>query len=72
MFYPSTDPQLFAQSVQKVKLLDCARLLPAHHSLFVPLELVERIDRAFSDLRERGQLFQGAGIFAFGEFQIHI
>ncbi len=71
-FYPSTDPLLFYQSVQKVQTLDFDRLLPAHHQLTVPSDIAGRISGAFADLKKRGLLHRGAGIFNFGDFQLHI
>lgn len=71
-FYPTTDPYLFHQSVRKLKTLDIKRLFPGHHQMRVPLDIIERIDQAFAGLEERGLLHQGAGIFSFGDFQIHI
>ncbi len=71
-FYPTTDPQLFMQSVKKVRRLEINRVLPAHHKLFVPVDLIIRIEKAFIGLEKDGKLVQGSGIFDFGEFQIHI
>lgn len=71
-FYPTTDPHLFYQSIKKIQTLDFNRLLPAHHQLTVPSDIVGRISSAFAGLKERGLLHQGAGIFNFGDFQLHI
>ncbi len=71
-FYPTTDPQLFYWSVKRIEALDIDRLLPAHHQLTIPPDLTDRIVEAFAGLEERGLLHQGAGIFSFGDFQIHI
>ncbi len=71
-FYPTTDPQLFMQSVKKVRRLEINRVLPAHHQLSVPVDLIDRIEKAFTGLEKDGKLVQGSGIFDFGEFQIHI
>lgn len=71
-FYPTTDPQLFAASVKKVQRLNISRVLPAHHELAIPVDLIDRIDSAFNGLARSGKLKQGSGIFEFGDFQIHI
>lgn len=71
-FYPTTDPLLFWQSVKKVKSLEVKRILPAHHQLNIPISIIGRIDKAFHELADKGILKQGAGIFDFGDFQIHI
>lgn len=71
-FYPTTDPLLFAQSIQRVRSLTIRRVLPAHHQLHIPVELIGQIDQAFSSLQRRGSLVQGSGRFDFGAFQIHL
>ena len=71
-FYPTTDPQLFRQSVKRLQPLEIDRILPAHHQLTVPVDLLARVGRAFDSLEETGQLRQGNGVFDFGDFQIHL
>ena len=71
-FYPTTDPKLFRQSVKKVQQLKINRILPAHHQLTVPLDIADRIAKAFDSLEDSIQLKQGSGIFDFGDFQIRI
>lgn len=71
-FYPTTDPQIFGQSVKKIRRLDIARVLPAHHRLDIPVDIIDRIEKAFDSLSNSGKLKQGSGIFDFGDFQIHI
>lgn len=71
-FYPTTDPKLFYQSVKKIGCLDVERVLPGHHQLPIPVELIGEIERGFSKLERQGKLEQGNGIFDFGVFQIHI
>lgn len=71
-FYPTTDPQLFWQSVKKIQHLDVERVLPAHHQLNIPVNIINRIEKAFSQLAREGRLEQGNGIFDFADFQIHI
>ena len=71
-FYPTTDPLLFRQSVRRLLPLEVERLLPAHHRFRQILGLIARVDRAFSELADKGCLKQGSGLFDFGEFQIHV
>lgn len=71
-FYPTTDPQLFFQSVKKVGKLEISRILPGHHQLDIPVGIIEEIENAFASLDKAGKLVQGQGVFDFGEFQIHI
>ena len=72
MFYPSTDPQKFWHSVKRVQKLDIERIIPGHHQLNIPVDLIDRIEEGFSELATSGKLEQGNGIFDFGDFQIHI
>lgn len=72
IYYPSTDIKAFVNSIKKVKNLSISRLLPAHHSLDISVNIIDKIDEAFNSLSVSGQLKQGSGIFDFGEFQIHI
>ena len=71
-FYPSTDPQLFWQSVRKIQNLSINRILPGHHQLGIPVDIISRIENGFSRLSDEGKLKQGNGVFDFGDFQIHI
>lgn len=71
-FYPSTDPQLFWQSIRIIQSLSTNRILPAHHQLHIPVSLVHNIEKGFSSLAACGKLIQGNGIFDFGDFQIHV
>lgn len=71
-FYPTTDPVLFRQSVQRVRRLAVSRILPGHHSLELSPDLVGRIDAAFSGLAWAGKLRHGTGLADFGEFQIRL
>lgn len=71
-FYPTTDPHLFFQSVQKIQSLAVKRLLPGHHTLSISPAIVQRVESAFRGLSNEGKLQQGNGIFDFEDFQIHI
>lgn len=71
-FYPSTDPQQFWESIQKISSLGIDRILPGHHQLSIPLALIGRIELAFRELSDRGKLKHGSGLFDYGDFQIHI
>ncbi len=71
-FYPSTDPQLFWQSVRKIQNLSIDWILPGHHQLDIPVDIISRIENGFSRLSDEGKLKQGNSVFDFGDFQIHI
>ena len=71
-FYPTTDPVQFSNSINKVQLLDIAKILPGHHQLHVPVHIVEDIQNAFGWLKKTDQQKQGCGVFDFGLFSIHL
>lgn len=71
-FYPTTDPMLFWLSVRKVQSMEIERIMPGHHQLNIPIDIIDEIEMAFDKLEKQGQLKQGNGIFDFGSFQIHI
>jgi len=71
-FYPTTDPRLFYQSVKRIQAYPVKRLLPGHRQLDIPVSLIAEIKAGFAQLERQGTLRQGAGIFDFSGFQIHI
>jgi len=71
-FYPTTDPQLFMQSVQTVQSLSIKKILPAHHQLDISVDIIDKISVGFKELSNIGKLKQGNGVFDFVDFQIHI
>ncbi len=72
-FYPSTDPILFKQSIDKISSLkEVTKILPAHNELNVEVDLVSNIKNAFKDIEDKDMLKQGNGIFEFADFKIHI
>ena len=72
MFYPSTDPALFMQSVERVRDLKITRVLPGHHSLQIPVSLVDEIAASLFHLQSAGKLTHGSGVFDYGGFQLHL
>lgn len=72
-FYPSTNPKLFKQSIDKInKLKGVKKILPAHNNLDIEVEMLKDIRQAFGDIENKGLLEQGNGIFQFKNFRIHI
>jgi glyoxylase-like metal-dependent hydrolase (beta-lactamase superfamily II) len=71
-FYPTTNPQSFLSSLEKVKLLAINKVLPGHHQLNISVDIVSEIATGFRKLANEGKLKQGNGIYDFGDFQIHI
>lgn len=71
-FYPTTDPNLFWKSVKKVQKLEVDRILPGHHQMGVPIDMINKVEEGFDRVKREGKLQQGSGVFDFGIFQIHI
>ncbi len=71
-FYPTTNPILFYESIKKILSYPINRILPGHHTLNIKCSLINQIADGFSQLEASSKLYQGAGLFDFGEFQIHI
>ena len=72
IFYPTTDPRLFLQSVKKIRSIPIRRILPGHYSLNISLDIIVRIEKALEELARSGQLTWGMGILNFDDFQIHL
>ena len=71
-FYPTTDPREFLRSLKKLEKLEIDKLLPAHHGLPVPPDIIGRAASAFEKLEREEKLYHGSGIFDFGDFQLRI
>lgn len=72
MFYPSTDPELFMQSINKTSRLKVVKIMPGHHDLDISVDIILKIQAAFEELKDIDNLKQRKGIFEFGDFQIHL
>lgn len=68
--YPSTDPQRYLTSLEKVAALPASRIFPGHHSLDIRPEIAGRMRAAFQDLNAQGKLRHGSGTFDFGDWAV--
>lgn len=71
-YCPSTDPEAYPESMERVAALPAERVFPAHHSLDTQPELLVRIRDAFRNLKAEGKLHHGGGQFDCGDFGIWI
>lgn len=69
-YYPSTDPEAYLASLEKVAALPVKRVFPAHHSLDIQPEILIRMREAFKQLKENGQLRHGSGTFDYGDWAV--
>ena len=67
-YYPSTDPEAYLSSLEKVAALPVKRVFPAHHSLDIQPEILIRMRNAFRQLKEDGKLHHGSGTYRFGDW----
>ena len=68
--YPSTDPQSYLDSLEKIAALPTKRIFPGHHSLDIGPEIVMRMRDAFRDLDAKGKLLHGSGTHNYGDWAV--
>jgi len=71
-YYPSTDPEAYLKSIERVAELPVGRVFPAHHSLDIHPEILFRMRDAFRQLKSEGKLHHGGGTFDYGDFAIWV
>ncbi len=71
-YYPSTDPVSYLSSLERITALPVKRVFPAHHSLDIHPELIDRMCGAFVQLDKDGKLCHGSGKFDYGDFSVWI
>ena len=71
-FYPSTDPNLFFDSIKRIQKYKVTRILPGHYQLNIPVSIIDEIAFGFAQIEKSGLLKQGNGLFEFRNFQIQI
>lgn len=69
-YYPSTDPEAYLASLEKVAALPAKRVFPAHHTLDIHPEILIRMREAFRKLKADGKLHHGSGTFDYGDWAV--
>ena len=69
-YYPSTDPEAYLKSLEKVAALPVTRVFPAHHALDVQPGLLAEMRDAFRELKSEGRLHHGSGVQDYGEWSV--
>lgn len=69
-YYPSTDPQAYLKSLEKISSLPVKKVFSAHHSLDIQPEILIRMRDAFRQLNKNGQLNHGSGTFDYGDWAV--
>ena len=69
-WFPSTDPDAYLQSLEKLAVLPAKKIFPGHHSLAIRPEMLIGVRDAFRQLKANGQLTHGSGKFDYGDWSI--
>ena len=69
-YYPSTDPEAYLASLEKISALPVKRVFPAHHSLDIQPEILIRMMEAFRQLKRNGKLHHGSGTYDYGDWGV--
>lgn len=69
-YYPSTDPEAYWMSLEKVAALPVKQVFPAHHTLAIEPEILVRMRDAFRNLKAEGKLHHGSGTFDYGDWAV--
>lgn len=69
-YYPSTDPEAYLASLEKLAKLPTRKVFPAHHTLDIQPEIVLRMRDAFRQLKAEGKLRHGSGTFDYGDWAV--
>lgn len=69
-YFPSTDPEAYLSSLEKISALPVKNVFPAHHSLDIHPEILIRMRDAFRKLQNDGKLKHGSGTFEFGDWAV--
>ena len=71
-WFPSTDPKAYLRSLETIAALPAKRIFPAHHSLDIHPEIVQRMRDALRQLDLDGKLLHGSGTFDYGDWSIQL
>lgn len=71
-WFPSTDPQAYLRSLEKIASLPVKRIFPGHHSLDIRPEIVARMLSAFQRLDAEGKLHHGSGTQDYGDWAVQL
>lgn len=69
-YYPSTDPQAYLKSFERIAELPVRCVFPAHHTLNINPEILVRMRNAFRQLDCEGKLCHGSGTFEYGDWSV--
>lgn len=71
-YYPSTDPEAYLSSLEKIASLPVKKVYPAHHSLDIRPEILIRMQEAFRQLKNEKKLHHGSGTYDYGDWGVRL
>lgn len=69
-YYPSTDPEAYLASLERIAALPVKKVFPAHHNLDIRPSIITEMRDAFRQLKAEGKLHHGSGVFEYGDFAV--
>ena len=69
-YYPSTDPEAYLNSLERVSSQPVKQVFPAHHTLNIQPEILARMRDAFRQLKAEGKLHHGSGTFDYDDWAV--
>jgi len=69
-YFPSTSPEEYLRSLEKVSRLPVKRVFPGHHTLNIQPEILVGMRDAFRQLKANGSLCHGSGTFEYGDWAV--
>lgn len=69
-YYPSTDPEAYLASLERIAALPVKKVFPAHHTLDIQPEILIRMRNTFRQLKADGKLHHGSGTFDYGDWAV--
>ena len=69
-YYPSTDPEAYLNSLERVSAQPVKQVFPAHHTLNIQPEILARMRDAFRQLKAEGKLHHGSGTFDYDDWAV--
>lgn len=70
--YPSTNPQAYLRSLEKIAALPVKKVFPGHHALDLQPEILTRMRDAFRELDAEGKLHHGSGTFRYEDWAVQL
>lgn len=72
MFYESTNPFHFLNSIKILESLDIQKILPGHYDLNIDVEIINKIDNALTGLLNMKSKGYVKGLYKFEDFEIRL